>query len=304
MILLTTPTGDIGARVLRHLLDADAAVRVIVRDPARLPLDMRTRLDIVRGSHADAATIGAALDGVDRVFWLSPGDPTASDAQAAYVTFSTPFADALPASDVTHVVGVSALGRGWSKPAGLVSASLAMDDLIAAKGVAYRALACASLLDNLMRQLDALQGGALYAPTPDDLPLPHVAKADVADLAARLLLSPDWEGSQEIPLYGPEALSFDEMASILSDVLGHPVAFHEMSMDTFGAMLRSTGASEGMIRDYALMMTAKNEGMDAMPPDASTADTPTTFRTWAERELRPVLLGRSHHDAPDAEETP
>ncbi|MEM7711715.1 MAG: NAD(P)H-binding protein [Pseudomonadota bacterium] len=304
MILLTTPTGDIGARVLRHLLDADAQLRVVVRDPARLPPDVRDRVDIVRGSHADAATIGAALDGVSRVFWLPPGDPTAPDAQAAYVTFSKPFADALPASSVSHVVGVSALGRGWAKPAGLVSASLAMDDGIAATGVAYRGLACASLMDNLMRQLDALRSGALYAPTPGDLPLPHVAKADVAAVASRLLLAPDWDGSQEVPLYGPEALSFDEIASILSNVLGHPVAFHEMPMDAFGAMLRSAGASEGMIRDYALMMTAKNEGMDAVPPGASTADTPTTFRTWTERELHPVLLGRSHQNAPDAEETP
>ncbi|MBP2326895.1 hypothetical protein JOF56_007280 [Kibdelosporangium banguiense] len=47
---------------------------------------------------------------------------------------------------VVHVVGVSALGRGTpvGDRAGLVTASLAMDDLIASTGVAYRALACLS----------------------------------------------------------------------------------------------------------------------------------------------------------------
>ncbi|MFQ6554233.1 NAD(P)H-binding protein [Aestuariibius insulae] len=302
MILLTTPTGDIGARVLDRLLNTGAPVRVIVRDPSRLPPDVRSRVDLVRGSHSDAATIGAALDGVDRVFWLPPGDPTAADAHAAYVTFSKPFAEALPASDVTHVVGISAVGRGWAKPAGLASASVVMDDLIAATGVAYGALACASLMDNLMRQIEVIRDGAFYAPTPGDLPLPHVAKADVAAVAARLLLSPDWTGFEDIPLHGPQEVSFDEIASILSDILGHPVAFREMSMDAFSAMLRSIGTSEGMIRDYTLMMTEKNEGMDTPHPGTSRDDTPTSFRTWAERELRPAILNHTRHLAPNDEE--
>ena len=292
MILLTTPTGDIGARVLRHLLEAGSPVRVILRDAARLPEGARGRVEVVEGSHADAAAIGPALEGVERVFWLPPGDPAAPSAEAAYVDFSRPFAAALPGSGVTHVVGVSALGRGWQRPAGLVSASLAMDDLIAATGVAYRALACASLMDNVMRQTGPIRDGALHAPTPGDLPLPHVAKADVAAVAARLLLSPGWDGVEEVPLHGPEDLTFDEIARTLSDVLGRPVAFHEMSMEAFDGMLRSMGTSDGMARDYAHMMTAKNEGMDRMHPDAPRHDTPTTFRAWAEAELRPAILGR------------
>ena len=68
MILVTTPTGDIGARVLRLLLDAGAPVRVIVRDPFKLAPNVRGKVDIVKGSHANVAVIGSALDGVDQVF--------------------------------------------------------------------------------------------------------------------------------------------------------------------------------------------------------------------------------------------
>lgn len=291
MILVTTPTGDIGARVLSHLLDAKAPVRVIARDAGKLPEDAKGRVDIVEGSHADAVTIQSALDGIDRVFWLPPGEPTASNAKAAYVDFSRPFVETLPASNVTHVVGVSALGRGWNKPAGLVSESLAMDDLIGTTGVAYRPLACASLMDNLMQQVDPIRQGKFYAPTPGDLPLPHVAKADVAAMAARLLLSPGWRGVKEVPLYGPEDLSFNEMAATLSDVLGRSVVFSEMSMEAFDGMMRSIGMSEGMTRDYVRMMTAKNEGMDTPQPGSPRHDTPTTFGSWAEAELHPVIFG-------------
>jgi uncharacterized protein YbjT (DUF2867 family) len=291
MILVTTPTGDIGGRVLRLLLAAGASTRVIVRDAGKLPEDIRGSVDIIEGSHGNAATLAMAMEGIERVFWLPPGDPTAPSAHEAYVEFSRPFADALPRSNITHVVGVSALGRGWPKPAGLVSESLAMDDLISAAGVAYRALACASLMDNLMRQVEPIRSGVFHAPTPGDLALPHVAKADVAAIAARLLLTGDWKGTEEISLHGPEDLSFDQMAETLTAVLGRPVAFCEMSMTAFGAMLRSMGTSEGMVRAYVDMMTAKNAGMDKMHPAASRRDTPTTFRDWVAGELLPVILG-------------
>ena len=290
MIVVTTPTGDIGARVLAHLLDAGEKVRVIARDPSRLPGGLGSRVEVVEGSHADAHVIERALDGAERVFWLPPGAPGEPSADAAYVEFSQAFRDALPSSTVTHVVSVSALGRGWPRPAGLVTASLAMDDMIAATGVAYRALNCASLMDNAARQAGSIRDdGVFHMPTPNDLRLPHVAKADVAAVAARLLFAPDWQGVAEVPLLGPEDLSFDEMAAILSEVLGRPVRFQQMPMDRFEEMMRASGASEGMARSYVDMLTAKNERMDMMNRTAARGETPTTFRAWCETELRPLI---------------
>ena len=233
--------------MLAHALDAGRDVRVVVRDPARLARGVRERADVVAGSHGDAHVIARALDGATCVFWLPPGPPTADGPEEAYVQFSRAFCDALPASCVTHVVGVSALGRGWGKPAGHVTASLAMDDMIGATGVAYRALTCASLMDNIARQADAIRDmGAFLQPTPGDLPLPHVAKADVAAVASRLLLDPAWDGVAEVPLHGPADLTFDEMAATLSEVTGRPVRFREMPMGDFAGMMKGMGTSDGM----------------------------------------------------------
>ncbi|EBA13452.1 NAD(P)H-binding protein [Roseobacter sp. CCS2] len=289
MILITTPTGDIGSRVFRSLSETDIPLRVIARDPAKLPTALRDRIDIVEGSHGDADVIGSALTGVRAVFWLPPGSPIEASAHAAYVDFSRAFAKALPGSDVTHVVGISALGRGWPGPAGLVTASIAMDDLIGKTGVAYRALCCASLMDNLMRQLEAIRGGALYALAPPDRIMPLVAKADVAREAVRLLTDKDWTGVEEVPMVGPENLSHAQMAEILSDVLGRSVAFHETPMPDFAAMLRNMGASDGMVHDYAAMMTAKYAGLDEIKPSVPRDASPTSFRSWVEDELKPAF---------------
>lgn len=290
MIVITTPTGDIGARVLDHVLSAGRNVRVIARKPDNLPDNVHRRVELIEGSHADPKVVGSALSGAQSVFWLPPGSPDSPDADAAYVEFSRAFCDAVSSSTVTHVVGVSALGRGWPKAAGHVTASLKMDDMIGDTVVNYRALACASLMDNILRQAGLIRDdGVFYQPTPGDLKLPHVAKADVASVAARLLLSPDWQGVAEVPLYGPEDLSFDEMAAIMSEVLGRPVRFQEMPMEQFQEMMRATGASEGMVRSYALMFTAKNEGMDTMTRPVERGETPKTFRQWCEEELGPVI---------------
>jgi uncharacterized protein YbjT (DUF2867 family) len=290
MILVTTPTGDIGRRVLPNLRAAGMAVRLIARDTSKLPSDLQ--LDVIEGSMADAATIARALPGVTSVFWLPPGDPTMASAKAAYVDVSRAFCDALPGSAVTHVVGISALGRGWPKPAGHVSATLAVDDMIAQTGVNYRALACASLMDNIARQAEPIRTiGRFFQPTPTDLKLPHVAKADVARVASDLLLSPEWSGVEAIPLLGPEDLSFGQMAAIMSEVFGREIIASEMPMDLFGQMMRDFGASDGMAQAYVEMLTAKNEGMDHLITGASRHNTPTTFRMWCEDELRPLVTG-------------
>ena len=76
MIVITTPTGQIGSQVLGNLLDSGEELRVIVRDPARLPADVHDSLDIVEGSHGDAAVVAKAFSGADAVFWLVPPTPT------------------------------------------------------------------------------------------------------------------------------------------------------------------------------------------------------------------------------------
>lgn len=116
-----------------------------------------------------------------------------------------------------------------------------------------------------------------------------MAKADVADIAARLLTNTDWSGVEAIPLLGPENLSFTEMVSIMTSVLGRPVRFQEMSMNDFHGMMKAVGASEGMAAAMVEMFTAKNEGMDNMMEPPSRAATPTTFRQWCEEELRPAF---------------
>ncbi len=82
MIVITAPTSRIGRQVVDRLLAADASLRVIARDPARLPAAVRDRVEVVSGSHGDPAVVAEAFDGADAVFWLVPADPRSDDVRA------------------------------------------------------------------------------------------------------------------------------------------------------------------------------------------------------------------------------
>src|SRR5271170_4816474 len=197
MIVITAPTGLIGNQVLDNVLGSGEPVRVIVRDPARLSAEVRERVEVVQGSHGDINVVDQAFAGADAVFWLVPPDPHADSPEAAYVDFTRPACDAFKLHGVQRVVGISALGRGTAVAghAGLVTASLAMDDLIASSDVSYRALTMPSFMDNLLRQVAPIRNrGVFSTPISGDRRLPTCATRDIAAVAARLLLDDSWRG--------------------------------------------------------------------------------------------------------------
>jgi uncharacterized protein YbjT (DUF2867 family) len=293
MIVITTPTGLIGRQVLENVLDGGGSVRVIVRDPTRLPAQVRDRVEVVEGSHGDGDVVDRAFAGADAVFWLVPPDPHAGSLEAAYVDFSRPAAEAIERHGVGRVVAVSALGRGTAVAgnAGYVTASLAMDDLLMTTGVAYRALVMPSFMDNLLRQAEGIKNqGTFFSPISGDRRLPTCATRDIAAAAAELLLDGSWSGQGSRAVLGPEDLSFDEMARIMSEVLGRPIRFQQLPGEAFKTRLTGNGMSDAMAQGWVDMMSAKNDGLDNAEPRTPQSSTPTSFRQWCEEVLAPAVL--------------
>jgi uncharacterized protein YbjT (DUF2867 family) len=227
------------------------------------------------------------------VFWLVPPNPRAESLAAAYLDFTRPACAAFKTCGVRRVVGISALGHATEQGAraGLVTASLAMDDLIAATGVAYRALSMPSFMENLLRQVPSIRDqGVFFSPVAGGLKAPTCATRDIAAVAVKLLLDPLWDGQGRVAVLGPEDLSFDDMAQIMSEVLARPVRFQQISFEAFKAGLEANGASPAFTQGYVDMMRAKNDGMDNAEQRTPLSTTPTSFRQWCEQVLRPAVL--------------
>ncbi len=290
LIVITAPTSQIGRQVLDGLLAADEKLRVVARDPSRLPDRARNRVEIVQGSHGDPAVVDRAFAGADTVFWLAPPNPRADSVEAAYLDFTRPACEAFARHGVQRVVGISALGRGTpqAEHAGLVTASLAMDDMIASSGVHYRALTMPSFMDNILNQTDVLNSGVFTSPMSGERSAPACATRDIAGAAAALLGDDSWTGNGSVPVLGPEDLSFHDMARIMSEVLARPIDFQRISGETLRETLNGHGMSEAMAQGMVDMMLAKNDGLDNAEPRTPESTTPTSFRQWCEEVLKPA----------------
>jgi uncharacterized protein YbjT (DUF2867 family) len=294
MIVITAPTGNIGHQVLSHLLEAGASARVIVRDASKLPEPVRNRVEVVEGSHGDAAIVERAFAGADTLFWLVPPNPKARTVDEAYVDFTRPAAAALQRHGVKRVVDITALGRGtpWADRAGFVASSFRMDDLIASTSVAFRAVTNPSFMDNIARQAVPIrQKGLFFLPFDGDKKMPAAATRDIAAAAARLLLDASWTGIGHVAVLGPEDLSCNDMAAIMTEVLGEPIRYQRVSFETYKAGFVERGMSDAMAQGMTDMARAKNEGLDNAEPRTPENTTPTSFRQWCEEMLKPAVLG-------------
>lgn len=290
MIVVTTPTGNIGRHVVRHLLNAGEALRVIVRDPSKLSPDVRARVEVVEGSHGDPAVVDRAFRGADAVFWLCPPTPSATPA-AATVDFARPGAEAMRRHGVPYIVAATTLGRDtpWQERAGNATGSIHMVDLLRTTGAAVRGLALPAFMDNALRQADTIRQGKMLGPIDPDKKLPHTAARDTGAAATGLLIDRSWSGQEDVPVLGPEELSYADLAAIVSEVIGREVHYEHQTYDAYKEAAMARGLTDAFAQGFVDMLRAKEAGMDNVASRATAIIGSTSFRRWAEEELKPVV---------------
>ena len=304
MIVITTPTGQIGRQVLGNLLDSGEQLRVIARDPSKLPAEVCKDLDIVEGSHGDAAVVDKAFAGADAVLWLTMRRTKAGTVgpsrlcrlhRARRRGHSRGTASGAPPPP-RRVVRESprsrprhSLGRG--RETASPPAALAMDDLIAASGVAYRALANPYFMENTLLQADSIKNQGLFfspiakaicklaRPSPPATSPPQPRGCCATQAGPVLVRS---------PLLGPEDLSYNDIAKIISEVLGKEVCFRRIMFEAYKDGFIRLGMSDAMAQGYTDLAWAKDQGLDNGVQRTPQKSTPTSFRQWSEEVLKPA----------------
>lgn len=280
MIVLTTPTGAIGSRLLTLLRDAGEPVRAIARDPSKLPDG--ADVDVVAGSHGDPEVMDRALRGADALFLLVPPNPGAASPADEYVRFGRVAAEAVVRHGVPRVVFVSSYGRGIESGAGLLTCATLLEAEVNRSGTATRALRPPYFMENLLHLVEPLRAGVLPMSSDPDRVLPMVATADIAARAAELLMDSTWTGQEGVAVAGPDDLTPRQIAAELG------VALQPMTSAHDHALMLSHGASEGFAEAMAEMVDAQNRGVyddDTLPSRRGE----TSLRTWISTELKPLL---------------
>lgn len=301
-ILVTTPTGHIGSRVVTQLLAAGADVAVYVRDAGRLAPEVRDRVRVHEGTLEDADALAAALAGVERFFLLVPPHYTVDDWRGWQRQVGQTAAAAARQAGVTRVVLLSSLGAHRSD-LGPVSGVGEVEEIVRAALPHVAALRPGYFFENVLAAVPTIAGeGAIYGGFPPDLAFPHVATRDIGDVAARWLLDTGWSGHQTAGIHGPRDLTMAEVAEVAGQALGRPVRYVAVPPAGVGGALQAQGASPAVANGYVEMIEGYTRSRFERP-EARTADTttPTEFATFAAEVLRPAVEGfaRAGHASAD-----
>jgi len=289
-ILITNPTGRIGRRILPELLAPEFSVRVLARDPSRLPRDVLPHVDVIRGPIDDARALRRALHGVEALFWCAPSESLqVTDVEQHYERFACAGWQAIRDAGTPRVVAVSACGKGLARQAGPISGLHAMEEILNESGAAIRHLRCALFMENFLSQAPSILGqGRFCYPMPGRIRMPMTAVIDVVDVALRWLVRGDWGGIAGIAVHGPADLSFDQAADIMSRVLERPVEYNEVTPEDHVRTLLAAGADAGYARAQVEMFAELSQGIARAEPRTVGSTTPTTLAAWVQGELLPA----------------
>jgi uncharacterized protein YbjT (DUF2867 family) len=264
-ILVTTPGGVIGRRVLSELLAPEFSVRVVSRNPELLPRRIREQVELVHGSTEDVNTMRQALDGLDAMFWCIP-EGSVDRTNLHLERFTRAAFQAIRETGTPRVVAISAFGS----PADARSADFhAMEEILNNSGAAIRHLRCGWLMEDFLRQMNSIREcGAIFAPVPADAPIPFTAAADIADIALHRLVRTDWDGIESAVVQGPEVLSFAQAAAVFERILRQPIRYLQEDPTDGRGQTDEAGESNGEI---------------------ARISAPTTLAAWVRREFLPSL---------------
>jgi len=295
-ILVTTPTGHIGSRIVERLIDEGAAFGVFARKPSALPQRVRDAATVHQGDLEDPESLRRAAEGADVVFFLIPPKWDADDMRAYQRQLAQNAVDALTGAGVDRVVFLSSGGaqRDDLGPiSGLGDAETMLED--AFSDVVH--LRAGYFMENFFNNLPTIeQEGAIYSALSPETKTFVVATRDIGDVAVRWLLDESWSGHHVAGIHGPEDLSMREAAQIISDGLGRDVNYVQVPAGAVEQAVKQTGASDSVAANYREMVTGlEKHGLDYADEERTDATTtPTTLSTFVETTLRPALESKAH----------
>ncbi len=131
--------------------------------------------------------------------------------------------EAAQAAGVRHIVKLSVTGAA-EESYSLAKVHRPVEKAIELSGLAWTFLRPNSFMQNAVTYMGAtIKAESTFYSASDQARISHVDVRDVAAVAVQALTESNHEG-KAYTLTGPEALSYDELASELSKVLGRPIS--------------------------------------------------------------------------------
>ena len=246
-ILVTGATGTIGREVAKRLAAQGASTRAGVRDRTKARKQFGDEIELVAFAFEDKRLFAHALEDVEKVFLLPPLMPNQVEVTNAFV-------DAAQSAGVQHIVKLSAIDvEAETFIAGEWHA--ANERHIRNSGLAFTFLRPNSFMQNFINYFPP-RDGAIYLPWGNGK-ASFVDARDVATVAARALTH-EAHKNKIYTLTGPAALSIDEVARTLSQVVGREIKYVDVPESAARDAMLNAGMAEWQV-DLLMELHAINK---------------------------------------------
>lgn len=240
-ILVTGASGNIGRMTLKHLLKRVPVSDIfgLARDPDKAADLAAEGIEIRKGDYFDYDGLVHAFEGIDKVMLVSTHAFTDRNTQHENVI------NAAKQAGVKHVVYMPIIHNADSgvKLPQVTDEDMFTEEKLKVSGLTYTLVRHPPFLENIQGYIggDPLEKGVRVPAGVGKAG--YACREELAETHA-VVLTGDGHENKSYSLYGDPAVSFSDIARILSDISGRPVPFKSVSDQEYIANLVSGGLPE------------------------------------------------------------
>ena len=289
MILVTGATGNTGHAVVVGLLAAGVAVRAMVRR-AEQAASFPAGVEVAVADMSHAASLPAAVEGVDQMLLISPLDPGLVEMQGR-------MAQAARAAGARRIVKISTEIADPQSEALIGRWHGLAEQAVEATGLAFFHLRPCNFMQNLYSFAQDIEAfGSFSAPLGSArISLVHVD--DLAAVTVAALLKSDLVNGSLV-VTGADRPTYGEFAQALGAALGRPIRYEATTPYIAEQRFLAGGMPAWKARELLLMYAYLQEPLHTRTTDAIRAFTgkaPCAFADFVREYARRLAGGEKLH---------
>ncbi|EFC38672.1 predicted protein [Naegleria gruberi] len=242
-ILITGATGTIGKHLLKSLSEQKSfgqSVKVLVRNIEKAKQELANyvnNLDVeyIQGDLNQFELIPSSIfEKIERVFVLTVSEPNQPKVEEQLINKILEYSK----DDLKQVIRLSGLGASTTIESNSLfryhgDSEVVIGNLLSNKApsVSYVILRPNLFMQNFLRDdIHSIKNSSQFFKPRNDHGIPyhisHVDVRDIADMAAQILIeNPNIHGGQVYNITGPQSLNYDQVAEIISKVIGRQITW-------------------------------------------------------------------------------
>lgn len=177
---LVTGAGVTGGEVLRRLAASNLTARALVRDSRRAEQFGKIGVELIEGDFADPESWKRALEGVAKVFAITPAHRDAE-------TWNAFFLETAKQSGVEHVVSLSGTSVSPSSPAEFHRLMGRCDEALKELGLDYTILQPNVFFQNMLVMAGSIREQGRFRSAVGDARISMIDVRDIAEIAVKIL---------------------------------------------------------------------------------------------------------------------